>query len=374
MAAVEYDLNTGQPIKTGYQANNTDVTQTSVSGPQKTVTNTTGTQTTTGTQRTNSSSYQLNTTPAIMAALESAILQMTDRPAISQAQLDAQVPLAKAIFNVNSGWVYQNPLTGLSMSQKEAQMFNDQQMAKRETVKQEAGVIAGGTADQRAISDARLQEIKDNKVTQGKYTKEAAFADAQNLGSYFTRILTEQQMPGILRGAEGSGASQGSTRALLTQQAIARNAESAAKTGIDAATAYGQVNNQLAATLEALTRQDPNGIAAQLLQAINISKGMVQSGSQSSNTQTNQTTNTNQQSVANADGKVETVYKDFDNGPTNPVSNIGVTAAKDTYTPISKAGTGYVQADPIQYQPAKEIQTSDYAAYGENDSNVFFDD
>jgi hypothetical protein len=259
------------------------------------------------------------------------------------------------------------------MSQDEAERFNQQQRVKREELVQASGIIKGGTEEQRAVSDARLQEIDRNRETQGKYSKEAAMADAQNLSSYFSRVLTEQQMPGILRGAEGSGASQGTTRALLTQQAIQRNSENAAKVGIDAASAYGQVNNQLASTLELLTRQDPNSISNQLLEAFNISKGMVSQGNQVQSQSTNQTTQSNQTAVATQSGKVEQTNRSL---PAQPLLNTGGYAQdyQPQYQPSSQAGTMFIQANPEPYAGASfGGGGNDYTAFGSDDDQNFFE-
>lgn len=364
------DLYTGQPATTT-GVNNRDFIETSVKGPQTTRTSSNTTQEQRSNQTSVSSSYQLNTTPEILEILNQFVQQMSDRPVVSMKEASAKFPkaVAKYVPYGAEAWVYIDPTTGRQMSNAEAQKFNAEQDAKAQQLMQSSGVIRGGTADQRAVSDARLLEIDRNRETQGKYSKEAAFADAKMLGDYFTRILTEQQMPGILRAAEGSGASQGSTRALLTEQAIARNAESASKTGLDAAAAYGQINNQLAGVLEALTRQDPNSISNQLLNAINASKGIVQAGSQIQNVSGTTKTTTSQNQVQNA-GEVATVgTRDY----IDPVSTI--TRPEDglvaSYQPSSLAGTGSVQADTMSRDPAQSSASP--VRYSEDNNNLFFE-
>jgi hypothetical protein len=381
------DVNTGRPASNTVQQNQ-NIGSTQVTGPQSSQTVTSGVQAQSSNQVTNSSSYAMNTTPTILNALENFITQMSDRPAISNSQLESDYPLVvpkivagtsgsvfaggSGQFGVSGGVSYINPVTGLNMSEEESRAFNAKQMAKREQVRQASGVIKGGTEQQRAVSDARLQEIQRNRETQGKYTKEAAQADAQNLSGYFSRILTEQQMPGILRGAEGSGTSKGTTRSLLTQQAIARTAEVAAKTGLDASAQYGQINNQLAGTLELLTRQDPNSTENQLLQALGIGKGIVQAQSGSQSQSGNQVTKTNQvQDQTKSAEVINKVQQEL------PITNTGgfapyTGASADTYTPSSMAGTMYVQKDP--YSDAtfgNDIGGTD-EAYATGDSNITF--
>lgn len=364
------DRNTGQPAASPYAQQSFDQTQTT--GPS--TTNTTGTTTsnTQSRQVTASSSYALNTTPQARDALNNLIETLQDRPIISQDEANAKFPLATATYSRYGAqsWVYTNPMTGLSMSAQEAQLFNQQQQAKQQEYVKSGGMIAGGTIEQKAAQAERQIEIERNRVTQDKYSKEAAIADSKALSNYFSRVLTEQQMPGILRAAEGSGASQSSTRALLTNDAIARTSESAAKTGIEAAVAYGGINTNLAQVLEQLTRSDPNGVTAQLLQALNVAKGIETSGSNVSVGTTNQTTTgTTDQTAVNSGNTVTTSRYNTPVNTTqfsNPSLNVPTASA---YTPSSQAGTGYVVANPTT--PA--YQGAEFVNYGGGDSNVFFD-
>lgn len=117
----------------------------------------------------------------------------------------------------------------------------------------------------RAITEQNLkrsqamqtQEIDKNTFQQGAYTKEAAFSDASKLAAGYARQLSETLMPTILRSQEASGASGSATTALLANDAAARVTEVAAKTGLDAATQYGQVWNQLAGVNASLTNNQP---------------------------------------------------------------------------------------------------------------------
>lgn len=331
---------------------NQSFNQTASTGPVTTSGTSSETSGTSGVANTNS--FQLNTTPDILKGLEAFIQQMTDRPAISQAELDKVAPLAVKTFQpqrgtINGGtWAWVDPTTGRTFyTPGEAERFNAAQQVKRQQLIQQAGIIKGGTEDQRIISDARLQEIERNRTTQANYTKEAAFGDAKALSGYFSRILMEQQLPGIIRSAEGAGTSQGSMRTLLQTRAAEVTAEQAAKLGLDAASSYGQVNNQLAGVLEQLTRQDPNSITAQLLQALSIGKGIQTSGSQSQATsQAGTKTGTQEQTQT---GKTENQQKSFIAPSSVPIASLGMERPDVTPVRNSQAGTGYIIAHPPEY-------------------------
>ncbi len=365
MAAI--DFNTGAPAKTREQeAATTNFTQTQATGGGTTVTNGQQTTNTGGRSVQVASNYALNTTPIAKQALNDLIQTLSDRPVIDQSAALAKFPLATAMYDRSNGWIYHNPVTGVTMSETEVKAFNALQLSKQQEYIKSGGMVAGGTIEQKAQQGERQKEIERNRTTQDKYTKEAAFADSKALGDYFTRILTEQQMPSILRGAEGSGASQGTTRALLTEQAIARNAESATKTGLDAAVGYGQINNQLASTLEALTRSDPNGVAAQLLQALTTAKGIETSGSSVTVGTQDQKQVTNSTQTTTKPAETTVIARDYAN---TTVPAPGINAQPPAYTPSSQAGTGYIERNPM-VEAAPKPKTN----YSVGDANVFFED
>lgn len=361
------DRNTG--VQTTPYGQQQSYGQSTTTGPSTAVTTGTSNAVTTTNQNAISSNYALNTTPAARAALDTLIKTLSDRPVISAEDAAVKFPEATRQFDRVKGWYYVNPTTGQVMSNAEAELYNKEQQAKQQQYIVSGGMIAGGTIAQKALEKERMTEIQRNRVTQDKYSKEAAFADAKGLANYFTRILTEQQLPGILRGAEGSGASQGTTRALLTQQAIARNAEGAAKVGIDAAAAYGNVNVSLANVLEELTKNDPNSIANQLLQALNISKGIETSGSSATSGSTTQnTTGTQNQTTVNS-GNTQVTNKQVNPQPTITMPQYEMPAP--AYTPSAQAGTGYIVANAPQNEPYAE---ANFISYGSDDSNVIFED
>jgi hypothetical protein len=231
-----------------------------------------------------SSSFSQNMPGFALDSLQQLLAMLTPGGGLSAEEAVAKTPLVNTM-----GWRPGIELRGPNgelMSFTQAQAFNAQQLKLRESLSKSAS--AGTPDEQKRLADRNL-EIERNRQTQGKYSKEAALADAQNLTGYFARKMMEEAMPGIVRGAEGAGTSQGTVRALLSEQAAGRTAEAGAMVGSQLATGYGQINNQLAGVLEMLTRSDPNSTTNQLLQALSVAKGATQSQSGS---QSNQSTKT----------------------------------------------------------------------------------
>lgn len=158
----------------------------------------------------------------------------------------------------------------------------------------------GGTADMQRANAQRQQEIEANRVARGGYSKEAGFLDAQGAMAQQLRTVLEKLVPTITRAAEGAGTSQNSMRALLTQDAANRAAESSAALGLNAATAYGGLQAQFGSILEKLTQGDDPATKA-LLDALNIAKGAMTNSQQQSHTTSQGTSSTNsaQQSTQN---------------------------------------------------------------------------
>lgn len=322
-------------------------------------------------------SYTMNTTPGILTSLEKFIAQMSDSNNVSEADLDSKAPLPYRTFKsgvgsvgYSGGWVYIDPKTGQTLNDEAGAKLLADRTKEREQITSSAGITPGGTSDQRFIADARKTEIGRTREQQGKYSKEAAMADASQLSNYFARVLSEQQMPGILRGAEGAGASQGSMRTLLTQQAIARTGEIATKVGTDLGVAYGGINANLEQVLEALTRQDPNSISNQLLQALSIGKGIVQDTTSSQATSGVSNTSGSQNTQQQNSGKVEATARQFDSPSEGVLNNLGAPAT--SYAPSANAGTGYWEMhDP--YSNTNFINApaagEDFSSYDE--SNFF---
>lgn len=290
------DINTLQPINNGsaYPRPTSNVGISTTGGG--TTSNETTTANTNQTQTTVQN--QINMTPGSLAALESLIKQLSDRPAISEAELNSRFPLATRTYNQTVGWHYVDPVTGRSLSNQEAEQFNNQQTVQREQAIQQAGTISGGTDQQKKTQAERDKEIKRNRQQQGEYSKDAAFADAQNLVDKAIADALEVAMPQIIANSEAAGTSKSSFRGLAVADAAQKGAVEGAALGSQLSVAYGQIYNQLANTLEALTRQDPNGPAAMLLQALNVAKGAVTSGV--STTDSSGTTTSNTQKIGTA--------------------------------------------------------------------------
>lgn len=245
------------------------------------------TQTGTGTQTITeqSSSVQAinrqNTPQFALDSLQDLIAQLSDRPALSDQEAAAQFPLAQRIWiNDRVGWGYNipgaGPISGMG-ADAQAKLFNEQQLAKRQQAQQASGIIRGGTAQQQEQNANLRTEVQANRERRAAYSKEAAFADATDLTARFQRQLLETLMPNINRAVEASGTSGGAVAGLLAQDAANRVAESQAALGLQTATQYGQIGNQISAILADLAKvQDPT--VQNLLQALGIAKGTVDQG------------------------------------------------------------------------------------------------
>jgi len=130
-------------------------------------------------------------------------------------------------------------------------------------------LMAGGTQEQQRQAAARQGEVNTNQALRARYSPEAALADAQGLMAQQLRKAMESALPTITRSAEGAGASANSMRALLTQDALTRAAESSSALGVNAVQGYGQIGSSISGILEGLTRTDNSSMTA-LLQALEL--------------------------------------------------------------------------------------------------------
>ena len=281
------DVITGLPISSSYNQRYPalETSNTSTSGRTDTQRQTTQTQTN---QRQTTTQNILNTTPAALQALESLIQQLSDRPAISEAELFAKAPNASPVYTRN-GWLYTDPLTGRRVSESEVVGFNQKRSAERQQLQQQAGVIRGGTESQRETETQRKSEIDRTRKQQGDYSKDAAFSDAQFLIDKAISDALEKAMPEIVAASEGAGTSKSTFRGLAVEKAAERGAIEGGALGAQLSVGYGQIWNQLESMLVEMTKQDPNSQAAMLLQALQASKGMVQSGTTDTNVSSQQT-------------------------------------------------------------------------------------
>lgn len=270
-----------------------------------------GTDVTSSTQT--SSVAQRNTPQFALDALQGLISQLSDRPAISDAELDKIAPLP----NLQDYVLYQtNATLGSSFGGYDYAKFNrDMQLAqaKRQEAIQQAGVIPGGTVEMKAQAAERKKEIDANRTQRSAYSKEAAIADTNALTGRYTRQLMEQLLPQITRAAEASGTSGGAVQGLLAQDLAARVAEAQAAVGIDASVKYGAIANQASAILEELTKQN-NPVMTALLQALGIAKGTVNEGTT--------TTSTTSVSDKNVNESKDTEQETIQQGLTQALMNI----------------------------------------------------
>lgn len=331
-SATALDRNTGLPVSLQGLSFTQDQVTTTAPTTDVVTTGSSGASSQSG----SSASRTVNTTPTALAALDQLILQLMGNssagisgiPGANSGAGDLKVlfPDAPQEWDIEKGLVFVDPTTGRRLSTAEATMFNAGQEAKRVAyakgeidasgrkltpgssggnaastvaqngVSQPPGVATGelGTPAQRRQIAARELEINRNRTQQGLYSKDAAFTDAQFLMNKALHDALEQALPGITAASEGAGTSKGSMRALLTQRAAETGAREGAALGAGLSVQYGGLSNQLASTLELLTRSDPNSPENLLLQAIIGSKGLI-SESTSSQVQSGSSSNSGSQ-------------------------------------------------------------------------------
>lgn len=328
------DRNTGLPTTASALAASIPYTETKVTGTGPSTERATSTSTERVATSVSQASSSLNTTPGALAALEALITQLSDRPNISQAELDSKFPLAGRVFHPNLGWQFADPKTGNLMTSVEAATFNAKQGELRARATQAAGTTGGGTEAQKTQQTERQTEIGRGRATQDKYTKEAAFTDAQALVNKSIADALEAAMPQIAAQLEGAGTSRSSLAANLTQKAATKGATEGAALGANLAGTYGQISNQLSGVLEMLTRSDPNSPAAMLLQAIIGSKGLV-SSSVGSQSQTSEGTKTGTVDTVKSGNISGTISEHNPLSPLPAMVNPGVAASKVSNAPAS---------------------------------------
>lgn len=267
-----------------------------------------------GAESTNSSTSQSQTSSTVvnkqntpggtLEAIQQLLAQLTERPNISEADLNVQAPLPQlskyAIYSTTS---HNSDGSQAIASYDFARYNRDLALAqqKREQLQKNSGMTSPGTAETKAQQGQINTEIQSNRENQAKYSKEAAFNDASALSNKFSRQLLEQVMPAITKATESSGTSGGAVRGILSQDAAARVAEAQASLGLNAAAQYGQVSNQLATILASLSTSSANTpVLNALLNLMNISKGTVEQGvtNTTSSGEQNTTSNTNKQATS----------------------------------------------------------------------------
>lgn len=177
------------------------------------------------------------------------------------------------------------------------------------------------------------------------YTKAAAFEDSAAASAAQLAEALEQSMPAITAGIDAAGTSGSALSALLTQKAAEDAAAQAAKLGLDAAIAYGQINAQSQSAVANLLGQgDPAANA--LLAALGIAKGAVQtgtvksSGSNWSNTNSSQTQTS--MGTSNESGQTQ--------NSTTKTTPTGSTSSGSKSGSFQTSGTGQSLITPSSYR------------------------
>lgn len=177
------------------------------------------------------------------------------------------------------------------------------------------------------------------------YSKSAAFQDSAAASAAQLAEALEQSMPTITAGIDAAGTSGSALSALLTQRAAEDAAAQAAKLGLDAAIAYGQINAQSQSAVASLLGQGDPATNA-LLAALGIAKGAVQtgtvksSGSNWSNTNSSQT----QTSVGTTNESGQTQTSTTKTTPTGTSSSGSKTGS------VQSSGSGQSLITPSAYR------------------------
>lgn len=297
------DRNTGLPAGSAAANNNFGQTVVNTSGRQSQNVNTQTTERTS--QNTSGGTSSVNTTPTALAALDALITQLMGSPggpALTAETIDSEIPLLVArqvggyqnagANNQPTGpmrggtTVFFDPKTGKQYSKEAGAAENAIRMQQREQ-RIAQGAIAptpGGTPEMRQQQENRQREIESARGIREDYSKDEAFSDSQALITKSINDALSKVLPQITLASEGSGASTGSMRALLTQKAAENAGIEGAALGAQTAVAYGGIQSNLTGILEALTRSDPNSPAALLLNAIIGSKGLISDNVTNQNT------------------------------------------------------------------------------------------
>lgn len=347
-----------------YDPNDLLQTITSSGGAGTTVENKTSVQSTN--QVSSQASYQQNIPQQALESLLGLIDQLSGKEVIDPL-VDKTYPLLikKETWDPRTGrnYYYLDPASGQSYTEAEALRINSQRQAIRQ---QYTTYEEGGTPETKFFLQERKNEIGRDRAQQEQYSKDAAFNDAKKLTEYFQRQMLEELMPSINAAAEGAGTSKGSMRALQAQRAGEVTGEKAAALGAQLSTNYGQIWNQLAGTLEELTRIDPNSSATHLLlQALNQAKGTIQSGATVGSTRGTAVTN---QSGVSQTAENKNVVQDYyrDSQISNPSL---IYNAPQAQTPQSGSGSGWYSvayADP-------EPQPSAYSSWDPTNRSEIFE-
>jgi len=182
---------------------------------------------------------------------------------------------------------------------------------------------AGGTPEQRAQMEQRLNEIVTNQGIRDQYSQANAFSQAQGAANSQLSKALQAALPQIAASVDAAGTSGSSFSGLLTQQAAADAANIAAEQGLQASVAYGQIQAGLSGVLEQLTRTDQDPIVNGLIQALNIAKGSIEAGSKTSSGSNSSTTTGTETTIGSSQQQQTTagVSSGTSTTTTNPTKN-----------------------------------------------------
>lgn len=141
-----------------------------------------------------------------------------------------------------------------------------------------AQLAAGGTTEQRAVQEDILRTIQKIEVERTKYTKDAAFRDAEGAVQLQLQRSLEETLPAILLAGQAAGTSGDAISALLTNDLTARAAGESALLGTQTAASYGQISAALLSDQVELLEQRNDPATEALLQALQVDKGSREKG------------------------------------------------------------------------------------------------
>ena len=134
--------------------------------------------------------------------------------------------------------------------------------------------LASGGSESDQLRYQQIQEqIGASRLQEQVYSKDMAFSDANRVANSQSEEALKKLMPTITAGIDAAGTSGSAVASLLTQEAANNAANLAAKLSLDTAVNYGQIKNQaMGNTTDLLAIDDP--VMSQLLDALNIAKGV----------------------------------------------------------------------------------------------------